>query len=114
MCDENPSCPVVPGRQVFEVTIDPSILFSGFFRVFHSNQVILAFKMFISLVLVSIQASSLSDKSSFIQLITSIYLTAQTFYSKPKWKSLDFMQINVTRMTTTKFPVAQYQKCQYK
>uniref|UniRef100_A0A0N5ACV8 ML domain-containing protein n=1 Tax=Syphacia muris TaxID=451379 RepID=A0A0N5ACV8_9BILA len=39
LCDDNPSCPIAPGRQIFEITIDPSILFSGFFKMFHNDQV---------------------------------------------------------------------------
>ncbi|ULT81992.1 hypothetical protein L5515_017623 [Caenorhabditis briggsae] len=35
MCDDNPSCPVSPGRQVIEFEIDPTKLFTNLFRMIH-------------------------------------------------------------------------------
>ncbi|CAB3410441.1 unnamed protein product [Caenorhabditis bovis] len=35
MCDDNPSCPITPGRQVIEFEIDPTKLFTNVFRLIH-------------------------------------------------------------------------------
>ncbi|CAD6185431.1 unnamed protein product [Caenorhabditis auriculariae] len=37
MCDDNPSCPVAPGRQVLEFVLDPSRLFTRIFRMIHHD-----------------------------------------------------------------------------
>ncbi|KHJ99612.1 hypothetical protein OESDEN_00383 [Oesophagostomum dentatum] len=37
MCADNPSCPLSPGRQVLEFTIDPTRLFTRLFRMIHSD-----------------------------------------------------------------------------
>ncbi|CAI2356958.1 unnamed protein product [Caenorhabditis sp. 36 PRJEB53466] len=39
MCDDNPSCPVSPGRQVIEFEIDPTKLFTNLFRMIHYDLV---------------------------------------------------------------------------
>lgn len=39
MCDDNPSCPVTPGRQVIEFEIDPTKLFTNLFRMIHYDLV---------------------------------------------------------------------------
>ncbi len=41
VCQNNPTCPIQPGQQVIEVMIDPSAMFSGIFRYFHNDQVII-------------------------------------------------------------------------
>ncbi|KAK6048389.1 hypothetical protein COOONC_14106, partial [Cooperia oncophora] len=35
LCQDNPSCPLSPGRQVLEFTLDPSRLFKRLFRMIH-------------------------------------------------------------------------------
>ncbi|VDP60375.1 unnamed protein product [Heligmosomoides polygyrus] len=35
VCQDNPSCPLSPGRQVLEFTMDPSKLFRRLFRMIH-------------------------------------------------------------------------------
>uniref|UniRef100_A0A8R1HGP7 MD-2-related lipid-recognition domain-containing protein n=1 Tax=Caenorhabditis japonica TaxID=281687 RepID=A0A8R1HGP7_CAEJA len=39
MCEDNPSCPITPGRQVIEFEIDPTKLFTNFFRMIHYDLV---------------------------------------------------------------------------
>lgn len=39
MCDDNPSCPITPGRQVIEFEIDPTKLFTNLFRMIHYDLV---------------------------------------------------------------------------
>lgn len=39
VCQDNPSCPLSPGRQVLEFTMDPSKLFRRLFRMIHYDMV---------------------------------------------------------------------------
>ncbi|KAK6029657.1 hypothetical protein OSTOST_04231 [Ostertagia ostertagi] len=43
LCQDNPSCPLSPGRQVLEFTLDPSRLFTRLFRMIHYDMVSLYF-----------------------------------------------------------------------
>ncbi|KAE9553287.1 hypothetical protein FO519_003500 [Halicephalobus sp. NKZ332] len=37
VCEDNLSCPIYPGRQVIEVTLNPTIAFSGIFKMIHNK-----------------------------------------------------------------------------
>ncbi|CAI4226312.1 unnamed protein product [Auanema sp. JU1783] len=39
MCDDNPSCPISPGRQVIEFAVDPTRLFTRLFRIIHDDMI---------------------------------------------------------------------------
>ncbi|VDM76160.1 unnamed protein product [Strongylus vulgaris] len=54
MCADNPSCPLSPGRQVLEFTLDPMRLINRFFRMIHNDMVLKALFLAIAHILIII------------------------------------------------------------
>lgn len=48
VCEDNLSCPIYPGRQVIEVSINPKIAFAGIFKMVHNKH--LPYQLIIRLV----------------------------------------------------------------
>ncbi|GMT32180.1 hypothetical protein PFISCL1PPCAC_23477 [Pristionchus fissidentatus] len=44
ICRNNPSCPLAPGRQIFELPVVPSTIFTRLLKLFHQEQDVYQFE----------------------------------------------------------------------